>query len=209
MLTLYTFGDSILDCGWYNEYRVTPGQLMVKNDDALFPEFEGQDLASRGPARLEHRAVDGATVTGLPAQTRNLSVNADEDAVAIITIGGNDLLQGLIIDRGPGIDAFASALENVVRALPIRPVLLGNVYDPSFGDDSRNFVGVDPAIARGAHRRLNAAIAEIAVRHGTLVDLHSHFLTGDPTWYTNTIEPSLRGASEVRRCFLLHLLAGS
>lgn len=209
MLTLYTFGDSILDCGWYNEYRVTPSQLLMKNDDTLFPEFEAQDLASRGPARLEHCAVDGATVAGLPAQVRNLSVNADGDSVAIVTIGGNDLLQGLILDRGPGIDAFASALENVVRALPIRPVLLGNVYDPSFGDNNRNFVGVDPAIARGAHRRLNAAIAEIAARHGTLVDLHAHFLTGDPTWYTNTIEPSLRGASEVRRCFLPHLLAGS
>ncbi len=33
-------------------------------------------------------------------------------------------------------------------------------------------------------------------------DRHARLLTGDPTWYTNIIEPSLRGASEVRRCFL-------
>jgi len=41
MLTLYTFGDSILDCGHYYEQGVTPGQLVVHNDDRLFPEFRG------------------------------------------------------------------------------------------------------------------------------------------------------------------------
>ena len=49
MLTVYTFGDSMLDCGVYNAYRVTPGQLLVQNDDRLFPEFQGQDLATHGP----------------------------------------------------------------------------------------------------------------------------------------------------------------
>ncbi|HEY9861789.1 MAG TPA: hypothetical protein V6D16_19985, partial [Candidatus Obscuribacterales bacterium] len=37
MVTLYTFGDSILDCARYNEYGVHPGQLLVRNDDRLFP----------------------------------------------------------------------------------------------------------------------------------------------------------------------------
>ena len=37
MVTLYTFGDSILDCGRYNEFSVHPGQLLVHNDDHLFP----------------------------------------------------------------------------------------------------------------------------------------------------------------------------
>ena len=204
-LTVYTFGDSILDCARYNSYGVHPGQLLVRNDDRLFPEFRGQDLSSRGPARLEHRAQDGATVEDLPPQAPRL-VPSDQ-AVAILTIGGNDLLQGLIVDPGRGIDAFKSALDTFVRGLPIRPVLLGNVYDPSFGDDSRNFLGVDPAIARANHRRMNAAIAEVAQRYGELVDLHAHFLTGDPSWFTSTIEPSLRGASEVRRVFLRRLLS--
>jgi hypothetical protein len=48
MVTLYTFGDSILDCARYNELGVHPGQLLVQNDDRLFPEFQGQDLHSRG-----------------------------------------------------------------------------------------------------------------------------------------------------------------
>lgn len=59
MTTLVAFGDSILDSGRYNAYGVTPGQLLVDNDDRLFPEFRGRDLSSRGPARLEHRARDG------------------------------------------------------------------------------------------------------------------------------------------------------
>ena len=204
-MLVVTFGDSILDCGRYNDRGVTPGQLLVRNDDRLFPEFRGQDLATRGSARLEHRAVDGATVRSLPAQARDLRVEGP--AIALLTIGGNDLLVGLVTDRGPGVDAFARALDDFLRQLPIRPVLLGNVYDPSFGDDSRNFIGVDPTLARANHQRVHAAIARAADRYGTLVDLHAHFLTGDPSWLTRTIEPSLRGASEVRRAFLPPVMA--
>jgi lysophospholipase L1-like esterase len=205
MLTVYTFGDSILDCGRYNAFGIHPGQLLVQNDDARFPEFRGHDLHTRGPARLEHRAQDGATVDDLVAQARGVRVQGP--SVALLTIGGNDLLRGLIRDHGPGVTAFATALEAFVRDLPIRPVLLGNVYDPTFGDDARNFLGVDPMLGRTNHQRLNAAIADIAHRYGALVDLHAHFLTGDPSWFTATIEPSLRGASEVRRCFLRQLPA--
>jgi acyl-CoA thioesterase-1 len=204
-LTLYTFGDSILDAGWYNDRGLDPGQLLIRNDDVLFPEFRGQDLSARGAVRLEHRAVDGATVDSLPAQARNLTPG--EKAAAILTVGGNDLLRGLLVDRGPGIAAFAAALDAFLRDLPVRPVLLGNVYDPTFGDDARNFTGVDPALARENHRRVNAVIAELAGAYGALVDLHAHFLNGDPTWCTNIIEPSLRGVSEVRLCFLPYLLA--
>jgi lysophospholipase L1-like esterase len=205
MVTLYTFGDSILDCGRYNEFGVHPGQLLVHNDDRLFPEFQGQDLASRGSARLEHRALDGATVDGLPFQAQGLRV--EERAIALITIGGNDLLRGLIRDTGAGIATFANTLDTFVQQLPIRPVLLGNVYDPTLGDDNRNFLGVDPAIARQNLQRMNTMIQEIANRYGQLVDLHAHFLTGDLSWFTATIEPSLKGASEVRRAFLPHVLS--
>jgi lysophospholipase L1-like esterase len=183
---------------------VHPGQLLVQNDDRLFPEFQGQDLQSRGQARLSHHARDGATVTGLQSQVQGLHVEGR--AMALITIGGNDLLRGLIRDTGEGIAAFADALDLFVQRLPIRPVLLGTVYDPTFGDDRRNFLGVDPTVARNNLQRINAVIENIASRYGHVVDLHAHFLTGDPSWFTATIEPSLRGASEVRRAFLLYVL---
>lgn len=209
MTTLYTFGDSILDCGVYNDPGVNPGGLLVQNRDDLFPEFRGRDLASLGPARLEHRAVDGSTVEKLKDQLRGLEL--DGPAIALLTIGGNDLLQGLAYERGPDLRAFARLLEGWLRALPIRPVLIGNVYDPSFGDDANNFLGprVDLEVVRSCHRRINSLLAEAAGRHGgSLVDLHCHFLTGDPSWLVRDIEPSLIGASEVRRCFLDKIILG-
>lgn len=204
-VTVHTFGDSILDCGRYNEHGVHPGQLLVRNDDVLFPEFRGQDLRSRTPVRLDHRAVDGATVDDLPAQARG--IRSDKRSLALLTVGGNDLLRGLAADRGGGVAAFAAALDRFLGALPIRPVLVGNVYDPTFGDDARNFLGVEATLARANHRRVNQVLATLAGRYGRLVDLHAHFRSGDPSWFTRTIEPSLRGASEVRRAYWPAVLA--
>jgi lysophospholipase L1-like esterase len=205
MFTLYTFGDSILDCARYNDRGVHPGQLLVRNDDVLFPAFQGRDLATRLPARLEHRAVDGATVEGLPSQARGLA--ADDHAVALLTVGGNDLLRGLAADTGAGLRQFESKLQAFLRSLKMGPVLVGTVYDPTFGDDSRNFLGVEARVARANHRRVNEVLGAAAARYGALVDLHAHFLGGDTSWYVHTIEPSLRGASEVRRAFLPQVLA--
>lgn len=199
--TLLTFGDSILDCGHYNPYGVHPAGLIVRNDDALFPEFRGQDLASRGGARLVHRAVDGATVGGLASQLGR-ATTVSGPAVVLLTIGGNDLLSGLAAGPGSGIAAFERTLKAFLDRLRPRPVLVGNVYDPTFGDDSRNFLGVDAATARRNHARVNEVLARAAAQHGALVDLHAHFLRGDPSWFIHTIEPSLIGASEVRRAFL-------
>lgn len=74
------------------------------------------------------------------------------------------------------------------------------------GNDRHNFTGVPVERARGNHRRMNELIAALASEHGTLVDLHGHFLAGEASWFTSTIEPSLRGASEVRRCYWRELV---
>ena len=199
-LTVYTFGDSVLDCGHYNAHGVHPGGLLVRNDDRLFPEFKARDLQTRRPAVLEHRARDGATISGLPLQSRALTIHGD--SIALVTIGGNDLIAGLAGDKGAGLKSFEAALDGWLRGLPIRPVLLGTVYDPTFGDDTHNFLQYDARIARANHRRMNEIIGSLAARHGKLADIHAHFLRGDPSWYVHTIEPSLKGASEVRRVFL-------
>ena len=200
VLTLATFGDSILDCGHYNNRGIHPGQLIVQNDDALFPSFAGRDLATCRRAALAHRARDGARVDDLARQVAGLNLVAP--AIALLTIGGNDLLGGLVVDDGAGIAKFERTLTAFVRSLPRIPVLLANVYDPTFNDDSRNFLNMEPGIARRNLMRMNDVIADLAKRHGELVDLHAHFLRGDESWFTNTIEPSLRGASEVRAAFL-------
>ena len=202
MLTVYTFGDSILDCGHYNDRGVTPGHLLVRNEDRIFPEFRGQDLTRRvGTVRYEHRAVDGSTVDDLPQQARRLPTDLGGNALALLTIGGNDLITGLLADPGPGIDDFAIDLHAFLRDLPIRPVLIGTVYDPTFGDDARNSTGVSPQLARKNFAKLNERLIALGMSHGASVNLHAHFLRGRPDWLTRTIEPSLIGASEIRRCF--------
>jgi hypothetical protein len=200
VFTVCTFGDSILDCARYNEYGIHPAQLIVRNNDNLFPDYKGRDLSSPGSAQLEHRAQDGATVDNLARQTRGFVLSGP--AVALVTIGGNDLIIGLAADRGEGIRRFERTLDAFLRALPMRPVLLGTVFDPTFGDDARNFLSVDARIARPNFNRINGVIAELADRYGDLVDVHRHFLAGDSSWFTRIIEPSLRGASEVRAAFL-------
>ncbi len=144
MLTVHTFGDSILDCAHYNEHRVDPGRLLVANDDTLFPEFRGRDLSHRGPTRLDHRAVDGSVVEDLPDQVEGLVVEGP--SIALLTIGGNDLLMGLLDDRGPGIEEFTRKLGRFLQSLPIRPVLIGTVYDPTFGNDALNVFGSRPGL---------------------------------------------------------------
>ena len=208
MLTVYTFGDSILDCGHYNDRGITPGQLLVKNDDRLFPEFRGLDLTRRlGSVRLDQRAVDGSMVDDLARQARNL-VAPPGDTLALLTVGGNDLIAGLLADPGPGIDDFAIDLYAFLQTLPIRPVLIGTVYDPTFGDDKRNTTGVDARLARKNFRKMNDCLVALGSAHGASVDLHAHFLKGRPEWLTRTIEPSLVGASEIRRCFWKVITAG-
>lgn len=200
MLTVYTFGDSILDCGHYNDYGLDPGQLLVRNDDRLFPAFKGRDLLSRGPAQLAHRASDGATVEGLARQAQGIRVEGE--SIALLTVGGNDLIRGLAGDGGAGLLAFERTLERFLRSLPVRPVHVANVYDPTFGHDERNFLAVDPKTARANLERVNGILRAAGERYGRAVDLNGHFLQGNPSWFTRTIEPSLLGASEVRRAFL-------
>jgi acyl-CoA thioesterase I len=202
MFTLYTFGDSILDCAHYNAEGVDPAGLLVANRDDLFPEFRGNDLTTRiGEFRIERRAVDGSRVDDLPLQACWLDV--DVAALAVLTIGGNDLLGGLIDDTGPGIPEFARKLTAFLDALPISTVVLGTVYDPTFGDDAAaGGTFANPKLARANFYRMNATLRELAPRYGVLAGIHAHFLTGQPDWFVNVIEPSLRGASEVRRCLL-------
>ena len=51
-------------------------------------------------------------------------------------VGGNDLLRGAMADpSGQEVERAAARLETFLDRLPLRPVLLGNVYDPTFGDD--------------------------------------------------------------------------
>jgi acyl-CoA thioesterase-1 len=202
MLTVYTFGDSILDCSHCNDKGVDPCRLLVNNNDQLFPEFQGRDLftATNEDAVTELRAYDGSFVDALVEQMEDLEV--EEPSIALLTIGSSDLFSNLLEDQGSGIEEFAQKLKNFLDALPIRPVLIATIYDSTFGDDSSNLFGAEPTLGRENLRRINAILTSFGGSYGAVVDLHAHFLQGQPDWFSGVIEPSLVGASEVRRCFL-------
>jgi acyl-CoA thioesterase-1 len=202
MLTVYTFGDSILDCSHYNDKGIDPCRLLVNNNEHLFPEFQRRDLftVTNEDAVTELRAYDGSVVDDLPDQVEDLEV--EEPAIALLTIGGSDLFSNLLGDEGPGIEEFAQKLKNFLDALPIRPVLIATIFDSTFGDDSSNVFGDNPTLGRENLKRINAILTYLGGSYGAAVDLHAHFLQGQPDWFSGVIEPSLIGASEVRRCFL-------
>ena len=54
---------------------------------------------------------------------------------------------------------------------------------------------------------MNEILKKYAEQYGILVDVHSHFLKeGKEDWYVHVIEPSIIGASEVRRLYLNGIL---
>jgi len=138
MTTVHTFGDSVLDCARYNDHGVTPAALLARNDDTLFPAFRGRDVATllAAEAPLVPRATDGVTVADL---RRQLSGHRPADGTLVmLTIGGNDLLQGLAGDTAGLPRGFERELRWVLGELAHTDLFVGNVYDPSFGDDSQN-----------------------------------------------------------------------
>jgi acyl-CoA thioesterase-1 len=212
MYTLYTFGDSMLDCSRYNSERVSPGTLLCDNRDDLFAEFAGRDLASLGAVTLAHRAMDGAQLPHLRAQWPRKA--PAERSCALLTIGGNDLLGGLLWcsmdEERAAFDAWFEDYEGALRECPVRPLFVGTVYDPTFAlpEVERRFAPhVDARLLRARLQRFNECIRASAERAGAVcVDLHEIFQRGDPSWIVQEIEPSLVGASEIRRAFLCPVL---
>lgn len=151
VLNLFTFGDSVLDCSIYNEHSLDPAKLIIKNDDKLFPEFANKDLTNifKGKIILNHFALDDSETHCLKKQAQKVEISEIKNtySIAIITIGGNDLLDKDIYKPG-NLEIFEKNVKDFIENLPIRPVFIGSVYDPTFGDDSLNFLGVDPKIAR-------------------------------------------------------------
>lgn len=70
--------------------------LLYQNQDAVWPEFVGADLASRCPGlRASREAFDGATTQGvIDLQLPSVETEKDGlDTLVTLTAGGNDLLR--------------------------------------------------------------------------------------------------------------------
>ena len=200
--------------------------LLHRNDDERWPEFEGRDLVASEPGvPLTDLAEDGATTTRvLGIQLPRIPEEVEEPALITLTAGGNDLLALLDLppwsraaepaeSRRNGVDKVARLLERIVERLRNRyeasTLLVATVYDPSDGTGRLEENGDVRPEALEVLATFNARVR--GLRDGgsvRVVDLHEHFMghgltAPEPSerwyWPHSIIEPSARGAHEVRR----------
>lgn len=187
--------------------------LLVRNDDRLWPEFKGRDLRTiLGGIDPQDLTADGATTESLLRQVEHIS-KSDAPTLVTITAGGNDLLGSIGGRSNPAAAIEARLRTAIARALERRPnatILVGTVYDPSDGTNILHGQRLDreaPWLADYNDRIRRLPQTDPRIR---LADIHRHFLghglevSEDERWYLreSIIEPSARGASEVRRVWL-------
>ncbi len=192
--------------------------LLFANNGEVWPEFTGRDLQSLFPgSEFLELASDGATIPNVEWQLQRAR---DVDArIVTLTIGGNDLLEAFATSRTNGemrknVDRILSDYERLVAAIrdsaPDATMILTTVYDPT--DGTGRLPGVDAVLPVEYLHEFNALVSSIASRMSSsrVADVHSHFLghgvtaLPDARWYwpQSIIEPSMRGASEIRRLWL-------
>jgi acyl-CoA thioesterase I len=196
--------------GRFSTDKLGAASLLVKNDDQLWPEFRGREL--KIPAT--DLTADGATTESLLRQVERIATS-DDPTLITITAGGNDLL-GHIGSRGPNpapeiAERLRAAIHRVLEKRPNATILVSTVYDPSDGTnvlDGRGRLDREAEWLKDYNERVRRLVE--TDRRLKLADIHRHFLGHGLTapenerWYLreSIIEPSARGASEVRRLWL-------
>ncbi len=201
--------------------------LFYLNDDERFPEFQDKDLmALNAGIQFTLAASNGATTeTVLHAQLSSLPPSSPGITLVTLTIGGNDLLRAIHGTPQQMSTYTTKIVKNIDRIItivqtmyPSSLVLLGTIYDPTDGVGDLFEPGQRLPDALEMLDTINVHIRSFArLPRIYLVDIHKHFLghgshhadidnpyfsKDDSTyWFTSTIEPNERGASEVRRLF--------
>ena len=194
--------------------------LLYQNDDARWPEDQGDDLASRYLGiTIQNVASDGATIGDVFGE-QLAQVEASEDNTLItLTVGGNDLLSAFsnrprvsLLERiaKDVADAYEVLVDAIRRTRPNSFVLLTTIYDPS--DRSGRIPGVledAGVLPLSVLDGMNASIVALAeATPGTAVaDVHAHFIGHGASapdadrwyWRRSLIEPNAHGAHEIRR----------
>ena len=194
--------------------------LLFQNDDARWPEDQGDDLVNRY-AGITHQnlATDAATIGDVFGEQLAQLDESDASTLITLTVGGNDLLSAFsnrprasLLERiaRDVAEAYEFLLDAIRRARPNSLILLTTIYDPS--DRSGRIPGVledAGVLPLSVLEGMNARIAELA--HGTpgtaVADVYSHFIGHGASvpeadrwyWRRSLVEPNARGAHEIRR----------
>jgi len=193
--------------------------LMYRNLDDRWPEFARTDLATLCPG-IEARVLawDGAMIEDILTEELARTGRGTQGARLLITLtaGGNDLLDALTVERklGDVLEEISGRYAELVMTLRDEfagaTLVLTTVYDPTDGS------GLLPELSDRYGRlpiehlqRFNDHVRRLAGRMAgaRVADVHRHFLghgvSAPPAerwyWRGSLIEPSARGASEIRR----------
>jgi lysophospholipase L1-like esterase len=194
--------------------------LLHRNRGDDFPGWAGRDLETAGLG-VQVLARDGATTADV--LQRQLPQLTHAPALVTVTMGGNDLMGAYGDSRAAraAIGRVGAVGEAVMLRLgelctDTTRVVVTTVYDPSDGTGEVPTSGLPPwRDGPELVQQLNAALVDLAERHGALVaDVHGRFLghgvsAGDPTtpesrpanrdlWYCGLIEPNAYGADQIR-----------
>jgi lysophospholipase L1-like esterase len=192
--------------------------LLHRNDDSRWPEFAGRDLATRYPGlAYTDLTGDGAMIDDvLTEELARLGHDSNDAGIVVtLTAGGNDLLDAVFARRPldkavPAIERrYGDLVATLREELPGATIVLTTVYDPTDGTGLLPRLEALGRLPLEFLDRFNAHVRETAARtlNALVADVHRHFLGHGLTapeqerwyWSGNPIEPSARGASEIRR----------
>ncbi|MBA2687076.1 MAG: hypothetical protein H0U64_03150, partial [Gemmatimonadaceae bacterium] len=197
--------------------RVGSASLLYRNNDELWPEFTGRDLVHNGFDICELLAQDLARMPDVLGNQLPLCDHASD--LISLTIGGNDLLHILATVRemdkieseaGTLQREYAWIVDRIHRHAPSATVICTSVFDPTDGTGQLRQDG--PKVPIHLLHELNGAIARTCQERTftKFADVSEHFAghglsaSGGERWFWkgSVIEPSARGASEIRRVWL-------
>ncbi len=196
---------------------------LYQNDDARWPEEQGNDLVSHYPGiTFTNLTSDGATIGDVFGEQLPRLEESEEVTLVTLTVGGNDLLSAFANRPRAALleriardvrEAYEFLVDSVRRVRPQSLVLLTTIYDPS------DRLGRIPGVLEEAGKlplevldEMNEHIRTLAsgTRGTALADAYAHFLghgasaPEEERWYwrRSLIEPNVVGASELRRVWL-------
>lgn len=203
--------------------KVGAASLLFENKADIWPEFIEQDLLTFHPGIKHYNfAMDGATTFDFLEgdYLKDLSSFADSPVLITLTICGNDLLR-VIKKEGDSEstlknsvsevkDRFVKVLSIIQKNFAKSTIILTTIYDPT--DDTGKLPGYPDFKKKIAwFKDINDFIRGYAQENNhPLADVHHHFLRHGLSakaeeqwfWEPNPIEPSAKGASEIRRVWI-------
>lgn len=141
-VTLYVnLGDSIAaGYGVKDSYA----ELLLANDDAAYPDYQGKDLATRFVGvKLHDGAISGSTSSGMVQQLSKVPDNPGGHTIVTVSAGGNDLLFNVQVAFDPAkVQQFAQQIAANLKKVVAHfgdttrypggaTIVFFNIYDPT------------------------------------------------------------------------------